>query len=84
MTYEAKPMLTVRFTLADGTELARSWDVYDMIRGRVPEVLRNGPPDWLDDAKREWPNPKDPILLTGRVKAGYEDEARAALAWVNP
>lgn len=74
----AHPILLVRFTFADGTELNRDFTIGDI--GSLPSALTDGPPDWLEDPLREWSRPLEPITLTGRVIAGREDEARAALA----
>lgn len=74
----AQPLLLVRFTFADGTELNRDYGWGN--HAAIPEDLKGSPPDWLDDPLRHWDQPLAPIKLTGRVKAGREDEARAALA----
>lgn len=66
------PALRVRFELADGSLLERDWTMVE------PSAMwvKAGPPEWLEDAARHSGRGPDPILLTGRVKAGFEDVAR--------
>lgn len=71
-----EPVLTARFTLPDGSYLVRAWVASD----EIPEALKGGPPEWLDNPSRSWPDPRGPIMLTGIVKAGREAEARVVLA----
>jgi len=76
-----RPVIAARFTLADGTVLARDWYMADLadVRGGTPELFRGTPPDWLFDRARAWDNPQDPITFTGTVKTGCEADAREAL-----
>jgi hypothetical protein len=68
-----RPVLRVRFTLADGTPLERDWTMAD-VDEKYPAWIR-GVPDWLEDPRRGWAHPQDPITYTGRVKPGCEAEA---------
>lgn len=44
----------------------------------VPEWTKF-PPSWLENPRRKWDRPQDPITLTGTVKEGFEAEARKAV-----
>jgi hypothetical protein len=70
-----RPVLRVEFRMpGGGPKLMRQWT----IKEQIPEWTKS-PPDWLLQPWRSWDHPQGPILLTGRVKKGYEDEARVAV-----
>lgn len=72
---ELPPVLRVRFELADGSLLERDWKLFEPLALWVAA----GPPEWLENPARSWGNPSNPVTLTGRVKAGFEDVARAVV-----
>ena len=59
----------------------REWTIKEQI-----PTWTQSPPGWLLQPWRSWDHPQGPILLTGRVKAGREDEARVAVLgmWAAP
>lgn len=65
---------TIALTCADGSVLERSYGVDD----EPPALLMNRPA-WITNPGRSWVHPQSPVLLTGEVKPGFEDEARSAL-----
>lgn len=75
MTEKVAPVARYVFTCADGSTIVRDYEI-----GETPPLRLRDVPEWLEDPHREWGHPQDPILFTGKVKAGFEDEARAALA----
>lgn len=86
----SRPILAARLTLADGTLLEAAWSMRDLDAGaRAPaiDLLRqraDGPPEWLDVRSVDWPNPQDPVTLTGTVRLGADDAARAWLGLEKP
>ncbi len=72
------PVVRVELTLADGTLLTREWLMNEA--GSIREALRS-PPAWLEEPRRRWDHPHDPITFSGRVREGHEADARAL---VNP
>lgn len=77
-----RPVLRARFTLPDGTPLERDFTLDDLEReGGHPfeRTVRDGPPDWLDEPRRAWDHPQDPVTFSGRVKPGREGDARKAV-----
>lgn len=69
-----RPVLRAEFTLESGDVLVREWRIREAIPGWTER-----PPEWLDDPRRTWPRPQDPITLTGRVQPGREGDARRAM-----
>jgi hypothetical protein len=70
------PVVRVEFELADGTLLVREWTMSEA--RSVPDELKS-PPTWLENPRRSWDHPQDPITMKGRVRPGFEAEARALL-----
>jgi hypothetical protein len=71
---ETEIISTVKLTCADGSVLERSYGVAD-----EPPSFVGLRPHWITNPDRSWVHPQSPILLTGNVKPGFEDEARSAL-----
>jgi hypothetical protein len=71
------PVIRAEFTLSDGTILERDWVMSDVDAG-VKARLQS-PPDWLENPSRSWVHPQDPVTFKGRVRAGFEAEARELL-----
>lgn len=78
MRYDPKmmPVLRVKFTLPDGEVLERNWNMEQATTDPAAAKLREAPPSWLENPRKAWDHPQDPITFTGTVKAGHEDEAR--------
>jgi hypothetical protein len=77
-----RPVIAVRFTLPSGNVLERDWtldELQDDGDQAFELMLRSGPPAWLEEPKREWEKPQDPILFTGQVRPGREAEAIKAV-----
>lgn len=81
---DARVTLRFAFTCEDGSVIEREWTWADMKAGRGPTWHHDGPPDWLAESSRSWPDPQGPISLTGRVVAGREAEARAVVLGEGP
>jgi hypothetical protein len=69
------PVVRVRLFLSDGSKIDREWTLND----GPPRPSQIPLPPWLDDPRKIWDGPQDPVELTGIVQTGHEDEARA---WV--
>jgi hypothetical protein len=70
-----RPVLRVEFRMSSGgPRLVREWTVKE----QIPDWAKS-PPDWLIQPWCSWGHPQCPIVLTGHVKRGREDEARAAV-----
>lgn len=78
-----RPIIRVVFTLADGTELRRDYTWGDQQAGRMSTWADDGPPAWLDEPLKSWPNPQEPIMLAGRVQEGFEYDAATLLLQVD-
>ena len=77
-----RPTLCIRFECADGELLQRDLSYNDLqVEGghAVEKMLRDGPPEWITEPGRAWPDPQGPITFTGKVVPGREDEARAVV-----
>lgn len=72
-------VLIVRFGMPDGSTLERSWTWAEVDAGLQPRWPADSPPDWLVNARRSWSNPQEPIVFTGQVKPGREEDARAVV-----
>lgn len=76
-----RPMIRVELKLADGSKLEREWN-FSNLREAPPGTapggpdLRIGPPAWLAEPNREWPDPQGPLVFTGTVPSGMETTAR--------
>lgn len=66
------------FMLVPNGKLEREWPWADINAGEKPPG-GDAPPAWLKNPKRRWARPQDPITLTGIVRRGHEEEARAWL-----
>lgn len=64
-------MTAVQFRLPDGEMLERAWYMGE----EMPDLAHI--PDWLDNPRRSWERPQDPVTFKGDVKPGREAEARA-------
>jgi hypothetical protein len=76
------PVMRVEFTFPNGDVFERDYTI--ATASEAPAFLRPGggdtaPPDWLDNPRREWSHPQDPVTFRGDVKPGREAEANAAL-----
>lgn len=69
-----RPTTRVEFTLASGEVVAREWMMFD----RQPAI--EDIPAWLDNPRKAWPHPQDPVTFKGDVRAGHEDECMAFVA----
>lgn len=70
------PVLRAELTLADGLLLIREWT---MEEADPAALALKEPPGWLEEPTRSWDHPQDPITFKGRVRPGFEAEARSLL-----
>lgn len=73
------PVLRIEFTMPDGSLLTREWTMAQAASDPLVEKLKEIPPTWLENPRRAWDRPQDPITFTGTVKPGHENDARALL-----
>lgn len=76
------PIGRLIITFPDGSVWEREWTIETI--GEAPTFIAPGGgaqpiPDYLVHASKRWDSPQDPIIFTATVKAGREEEARAAL-----
>lgn len=73
-------VLHFKFELPNGEFLEReiTWAEINDDSVYVPR-FKDGPPNWLEGAARSWDHPQDSITYIGKVKAGREEDARAAI-----
>jgi hypothetical protein len=71
---EVGPVLKYALRCADGTVIEREYAWHELPDGGMME-----PPPWLENPKRTWDHPQDPILFEGDVKPGFEQVAREVL-----
>lgn len=76
------PVGRVEIDFPDGSRHVAEWTMDEI--GEAPAFIRPGsgpqmPPDWLENPRRRWDHPQDPITFSGRVKPGREVAARTAL-----
>jgi hypothetical protein len=48
----------------------------------VERMVRSGPPEFIENPSREWPEPQGPMVFRGDVKPGHEGMARKVLGLV--
>lgn len=70
-------VLRVEFTLPNGELLTHD---YGWVEASAKDHLLKKPPDWLENARKSWDHPQEPVVLRGDIKPGCEEEARAAIA----
>lgn len=70
------PILRAEFTLPDGEVLVREWTMMQAASDPYAMKLKGAPFSWLDNPRRAWDHPQDPVTFKGNVKSGHEDEAR--------
>jgi len=69
----AMPVIRVEWTRADGSLVTREWSLNDGPPKPFP------PPAFIENPRRRWDHPQDPITLLGDIRPGFESEAEAWL-----
>lgn len=70
-----RPVIRAVFEMPDGSTLTRDWSMAEVEADGKP--FDEGSPEWLESPRRSWPDPQGPIIFSGRVRKGQEQEARA-------
>ena len=70
------PVLRVEFRLPDGDVIERTWNMAEAATDPLCARLREGVPEWLENPRKAWAHPQDPITFKGNVRPGHEAEAR--------
>lgn len=73
-----RPTTRVEFRLASGEMVVREWTMFD----QQPEI--ESIPSWLDNPRKAWHHPQDPVTFKGDVRAGHEDDCAAFVATGRP
>jgi len=77
------PVVEITLTLADNSELRRVWTWGEVQGGSAPELGELGRlEDWMENPRKTWPRPQEPVCYSATVKRGYEAEAREWFARV--
>jgi hypothetical protein len=69
-----EPLVELRLVYADGTQDSRFWGIDDK-----PPMGGFDQPDWMNEPRKSWKHPQDPICFSALVEVGREDEARSWL-----
>lgn len=70
-----RPLIRVELTLPDGEVLERDWKMTD-----VPKPDLDALRPWVDNPRKAWDHPQDPITFKGDVKPEHVDDVRRFLS----
>lgn len=75
-----EPLCRFEFHLTNGETLIKEF----FMLAEASSSNLESPPEWLVNISRSWPHPQDPVVLSGDVREGCDDEARAWIADSGP
>jgi hypothetical protein len=74
-SHKSRPMVVVEFTLPDGELLTKTWTVGDCAERKEPGFVNEVLP-LLNNPRKAWDHPQDPLTFKGDVAPGNEKEVR--------